>query len=732
MATAKLQLSFRIFKDGQLVRETQLSQGVIKIGKVTSAHLHLDDEHVSRMHAIIEVLGDEVSVIDLGSTGGTFVNGQRINKAKLQSGDVIGAGNSKIELSITAKAGEIVVPEPAFDPRNVIPMVTPVAATPAPVRAMPPALPHTVTMPVVATPAAVPAPVAATGSGPVAVAPMFQSTDTEDGGAKAVEVAAMLGDSVVGVKHCMDPRSGKVTRATWGFAAGGLACLLASGIAFGTSINTAANNKAALEQHIKMGKPAHAFRAELVGRGVDIIAFGGLLAGIVNLTIALARVRRERKSPYYRIGTAADVEMPLEQSPAPSFPLVAPKGDDFVFNYGAGIDGELVVDGKATTFAELVAQGRAKASTITAGAYELAIPAKARIKARAGQTTFLVSAVSKPKATAAPLFNLENRALVYGAGSLAAHLAVVAFLSTIPVADAGVNIDLASTENTSLRTTNSQKEDQVDEIEKSKEPGAEGSENPTTKMALQEGKAGDPSIAKEGSMEVKKRNDSDIHLSRDQAIEYARNAGVLGDVHAIETGIKSLTSDFDFSNGWSDRDIYGALKGEPGGGGRFGGGRSGDGPGGGCFGMECGTVPGSWNKIRINTRPGDEWGGPRDGWGKPRTRIGGVPPGGEPPRIKGDLDRAIIKRYIKRNFEKFSYCYESELLAKPGIEGSVMVSFLISGTGTVQQSVGKGFDDKVAVCVAGVIKNIEFPAPTDGGNVQVNYPFTFHAAGAQK
>jgi pSer/pThr/pTyr-binding forkhead associated (FHA) protein len=68
MATSKLQLSFRIFKNGQLVRETQLSQGVIKIGKVASAHLHLEDEHVSRMHAIIEVLGEEVSVIDLGST----------------------------------------------------------------------------------------------------------------------------------------------------------------------------------------------------------------------------------------------------------------------------------------------------------------------------------------------------------------------------------------------------------------------------------------------------------------------------------------------------------------------------------------------------------------------------------------------------------------------------------------------------------------------------------------
>jgi len=40
-----------------------------------------------------------------------------------------------------------------------------------------------------------------------------------------------------------------------------------------------------------------------------------------------------------------------------------------------------------------------------------------------------------------------------------------------------------------------------------------------------------------------------------------------------------------------------------------------------------------------------------------------------------------------------------------------------------------GVDGEVASCVADVIKNIEFPKPKGGGGVQVNYPFTFHAAG---
>src|SRR5207342_2393821 len=98
----KLALSFRIFQNGQLVREDKLTQGVIKIGKVPSAHLRIDDESVSRMHAVVEVSSQEVSLIDLGSTRGTFVNGKKINKATLESGDSITLGDTRVELTIGA------------------------------------------------------------------------------------------------------------------------------------------------------------------------------------------------------------------------------------------------------------------------------------------------------------------------------------------------------------------------------------------------------------------------------------------------------------------------------------------------------------------------------------------------------------------------------------------------------------------------------------------------------
>src|SRR3954471_5632947 len=152
MAGAKVPLTFRIFKGDQLLREERLSLSVIKVGKVPSAHLKLDDETVSRMHAIIEVNGPgDVSIIDLGSTKGTFVNGQKVNKAKLQSGDTIVVGETRIELAIGAEDEDVPTkvsvahaPPPSAaevitsTPRPTSPPLAPTMPAPA-ARAMPPA-----------------------------------------------------------------------------------------------------------------------------------------------------------------------------------------------------------------------------------------------------------------------------------------------------------------------------------------------------------------------------------------------------------------------------------------------------------------------------------------------------------------------------------------------------------------------------------------------------------------
>ena len=97
---------------------------------------------------------------------------------------------------------------------------------------------------------------------------------------------------------------------------------------------------------------------------------------------------------------------------------------------------------------------------------------------------------------------------------------------------------------------------------------------------------------------------------------------------------------------------------------------------------------------------------------------------GQPTATAG-LDKAIIRRYIKRNIQKIQYCYEKELQQTPGIAGKVTVQFRIEPTGKVSNSTGNGLA-VVDACVADVILAIEFPQP-QGGAVDVTYPFLFHA-----
>jgi len=57
MTVAKPELIFRIFRNGEFVREERHRRSVIKVGKLRSSHIRLEDDSVSRLHAVIEVTG---------------------------------------------------------------------------------------------------------------------------------------------------------------------------------------------------------------------------------------------------------------------------------------------------------------------------------------------------------------------------------------------------------------------------------------------------------------------------------------------------------------------------------------------------------------------------------------------------------------------------------------------------------------------------------------------------
>lgn len=101
MALSLPTIKLAVYAGDKLVSESTFQRDVINIGKMARSHLRLDDENVSRMHSAIEVTrSGTVEVADLGSTNGTFVNGQRITRKELVSGDEIAIGNTRLVLEI--------------------------------------------------------------------------------------------------------------------------------------------------------------------------------------------------------------------------------------------------------------------------------------------------------------------------------------------------------------------------------------------------------------------------------------------------------------------------------------------------------------------------------------------------------------------------------------------------------------------------------------------------------
>ena len=69
----------------------------IVVGRSSDVDMVLIEDMVSRRHARLECT-EEILIEDLGSTNGTFVNGERIKRAKLQEGDRVLIGTSIIKV----------------------------------------------------------------------------------------------------------------------------------------------------------------------------------------------------------------------------------------------------------------------------------------------------------------------------------------------------------------------------------------------------------------------------------------------------------------------------------------------------------------------------------------------------------------------------------------------------------------------------------------------------------
>ena len=200
-----------------------------------------------------------------------------------------------------------------------------------------------------------------------------------------------------------------------------------------------------------------------------------------------------------------------------------------------------------------------------------------------------------------------------------------------------------------------------------------------------------------------------VEIDPDRAREEARNAGLLGSTIETEGGVfASLTS--------ADDGIEGGMLG-----GTSGTADAGDGLGA-AGGSGEGTIgTGRYDTLGhgAGTSGGD---GARRAAPVPAMSLG-------TPTVNGSLDKAIVRRYLKRVGPRLKYCYEKALLAQPALQGTVSAAFTIAADGKVASSTATGIDAAIGSCVGDVVRAIEFPRPPDGAPVDVRFGLTFTYGG---
>jgi len=87
-----------VSRDGVTVAEFELTERQYIIGRTELADIVVEDNYVSKMHAMLQIYSNAIVLLDLNSTNGTTVNSRVVEKTILRTDDIISLGRYRLKI----------------------------------------------------------------------------------------------------------------------------------------------------------------------------------------------------------------------------------------------------------------------------------------------------------------------------------------------------------------------------------------------------------------------------------------------------------------------------------------------------------------------------------------------------------------------------------------------------------------------------------------------------------
>ncbi len=670
------QVTLKVFRGDALVRTEKFTREIIKIGRLSSAHLCLEDDRISRIHSVIEVTPEgHISIIDMGSAEGTYVNGKRVSKGALRAGDEIKLGGLRIVLDDGEGA------EAPAAANAALPAAAPASGKPAGATAIAPA---------------------------VQAFPKVNGTHGKNGRAYA---------------------NGSAHRAPAATTAAGLSASAARPLAIEPEVAPAppkarARPAMALVRSIDE-EPIEDGAADL---GVELrILWGDTLldAGTFVAPKTPVLLGDDSRCAFRVAGP---------NFPEGAFPILRHEAGDYRFAFTPSMLGG-IVEGPGSpvqTFAELVKSRKAVPEDAFEGAHAVSVPRKGVVRAELGSGLRVEACYRRPpKPAVVPWWEkLDYRYLNL--------LLVLLFLLggfIVAAKTTSRDLDLVQDDLAKGQQRMAKFVMKAPEAQPKVNPYLEKLKQDLKKE--RSGEAAERHKGEEGQMgrrDAPKTNGRSAPKAIDpNAKELVKNSGLLAALSKGKGQSGGLSTVFGKGGLGGDLkgavgNMFGPVVGDSYGVGGLG--LKGNGTGGGGSGETIG-IGAVGTKGRGGGMGG--YGSGVGGLGSKRDRDVAISTGET--KILGAIDPELIRKVIRDHQDQVRYCYEQQLTLNPKLSGKVSIRWQINSDGRASGPMMEASEttlqnDEVGRCIMSRIVTWEFPKPKGGGIAIVKYPWILRSSGS--